>query len=299
MNSEPLITVIVAVFDGARTLQRCIDSVTNQTYLNRELIIIDGGSKDGTVDILTANNDRITYWESEPDKGIYHAWNKALNHANGNWICFLGADDYLWKKSVFEEIMPHIIKAESQDIRLVYGQVAMVTEDNEVCYIEGAPWKNIWKNAIIDGICTFAHQGMFHHRSLFERFGRFDESFHIIGDYEMLIRAFKDGADAYFINGLIVTGMQKGGVSSDYKRMAREIIRARRNNRLRGITIPWVISYVWFFCYPFFEYVLGKRDIRYLVNFGKRVIGCLPYGKIEMDGSTAMNQYNLASTPKK
>src|SRR5665647_574950 len=108
MTLEPLITIIVAVYNGAKTLQRCVDSVSDQTYLNKELIIIDGGSKDGTIDILMANNDKITYWQSEPDSGIYNAWNKALGHANGDWIYFLGSDDYLWKSNVFEEIIPHM-----------------------------------------------------------------------------------------------------------------------------------------------------------------------------------------------
>ena len=99
-TSWPKISIIVAVYNSKKTLQRCIDSVFSQTYPHKELIIIDGGSTDGTVDILRANNDKITYWKSEPDNGIYQAWNKALDHAKSDWICFLGADDYLWKPKV-------------------------------------------------------------------------------------------------------------------------------------------------------------------------------------------------------
>ena len=282
MTSKPLISVIVAVYNGAKTLQRCIDSVSDQTYPNKEIIIIDGGSTDGTVEIIRSNQDKITYWISEPDSGIYNAWNKALDHVSGDWIYFLGSDDYLWDNNVFEEIMPHMLKAESQEILLVYGQVAMVTADNEINYIEGMPWEHIWRNAIVDGICTFAHQGMFHHHSLFELYGRFDESFKIIGDYELLIRAFKDGGDAYFMDGLIVAGMQTGGISSNYIKTVKEIAKARRKNRLRVITIPWLISYAWFICYPFFKYIFGDRYIRYLVNFGKRLIRYLPYKKKEI-----------------
>ena len=279
MTSKPLISVIVAVYNGAKTLQRCIDSVSNQTYLNKELIIIDGCSTDGTIDILMANNDKIAYWKSEPDNGIYHAWNKALGHASGDWICFLGTDDYLWRRSVFEEIMPHMIKAESQGIRMVYGQVARVTEDNEISCVDGYSWEYTWRSIIIDGICTFTHQGMFHHRSLFELYGRFDESFQIAGDYELLIRAFKDGGDAYFINGLIVAGMQTGGITSNCIKLVKETARARQNNRLRVITIPWLISYAWAICYPFLNYMIGDRNVRYLVNFGKRLVMHLSYRK--------------------
>jgi len=78
-ESNPLITIIIAVLNSKESLERCIESVSNQTYPNRELIIIDGGSTDGTVEILKNNNDKIAYWESSPDRGIYHAFNKAIN----------------------------------------------------------------------------------------------------------------------------------------------------------------------------------------------------------------------------
>ena len=279
MTSKPLISVIVAVYNGAKTLQRCIDSVSNQTYPNKEIIIIDGGSTDGTIEIIKSNQEKITYWKSEPDNGIYNAWNKALDHVRGDWICFLGCDDYLWKNDVFEEITPHLIKAESQNIRMVYGQVARVTKNDEISCIDGFSWEYTWRSIIIDGICTFTHQGMFHHRSLFELYGRFDESFQIAGDYELLVRAFKDGGDALFINGLIVTGMQTGGITTNCIKLVKETAKARQNNRLRVITMPWLISYAWAICYPFLNYMIGDRNVRSLVNSGKRLVMYLSYRK--------------------
>jgi len=279
MTSKPLISVIVAVYNGAKTLQRCIDSVSSQTYLNYELIIIDGGSTDGTIDVIKSNQDKITYWKSEPDNGIYHAWNKALGHSKGEWIIFLGSDDYLWKSNVFEEIMPHIIKAESQDILMVYGQVARVTEDNKISCVDGYSWEKTWRSIIIDGIGTFTHQGMFHHRSIFELYGMFDESFKIAGDYELLIRAFKEGGNAIFVDGLIVTGMQIGGITSNCIKMVKENAKARKDNQLRVITIPWLISYVWAICSPFLNYIIGDSNVRYLVNSGKRLVMNLSYKK--------------------
>ena len=279
MTSKPLISVIVAVYNGSKTLQRCIDSVSDQTYPDKELIIIDGGSTDGTVDLLVANNDKITYWQSEPDNGIYNAWNKALNHAKGDWIYFLGSDDYLWKRSVFEEIPSHLFKAESENIRLVYGQVARVTKNDEICCIEGDSWDYTRRGIVEDGICTFTHQGMFHHRSLFETYGKFDESFRIAGDYELLIRAFKEGGAALFINGLVVAGMQTGGVTANCTKLVKETARARRNNQLRVITIPWLISYAWAICYPSLKYLIGDKNSRYLVNFGKCFVAVLSYKK--------------------
>ena len=279
MTPKPLISVIVAVYNGAKTLQRCIDSVSDQTYPNKELIIIDGGSTDGTVEIIRSNEDKVTYWKSEPDDGIYNAWNKALDHVSGDWILFLGSDDYLWKSNVFEEMIPHMIKAESQNIQIVYGQVARVTGDDEISCVDGFSWEYTWRSIIIDGIGTFTHQGMFHHRSLFDHYGKFDESFKIAGDYELLIRAFKEGGDALFINGLIVTGMQIGGITSNCIKMVKENAKARKKNQLKIITIPWIISYIWAICYPFLNFMIGEKNVRYLVNLGKRLVMYFSYKK--------------------
>ena len=277
MNSTPLISVIIAVYNGSKTLQRCIDSVSCQTYMNKELIIVDGGSTDGTLDILLANTDKINYWKSEPDSGIYNAWNKALDHVTGNWIYFLGCDDYLWNEDVFKELAPHLIKAESENIQLVYGQVARVTKDNEICCIDGSSWDCTWKGIVIDGICSFTHQGMFHHRSLFEIHGKFNESFKITGDYELLLRVFKEGGDAHFIDGLIVAGMQTGGITQNCTRLVKETAQARRDNQLRVITFPWLISYAWATSYPVLYQLLGDKNTRYLVNYGKNFVTGLSY----------------------
>src|SRR5690348_14220883 len=92
----PRVSLIIAVYNGASTIVKCLNSVAAQTYGSRELIVIDGGSTDGTVDILRCNADQLSYWISEPDTGVYNAWNKGLARARGEWIAFLGADDYLW-----------------------------------------------------------------------------------------------------------------------------------------------------------------------------------------------------------
>ncbi len=92
----PSLSIIVAVYNAFHTIGRCIESVTAQTYPYRELIVIDGGSTDGTVEILRQKSDQIQYWVSEPDTGICNAWNKGVQKARGEWIGFLGADDFLW-----------------------------------------------------------------------------------------------------------------------------------------------------------------------------------------------------------
>ncbi len=134
------VSIIISVFNGRATLQQCIDSIRQQTLANKELIVIDGGSQDGTVDLLRANAEWISYWESEPDRGIYHAWNKALAHAHGEWICFLGADDFLWDPTVLERTGVQLQKL-PQDIRVAYGRIMLIGEDGEPTRSIGQPWE--------------------------------------------------------------------------------------------------------------------------------------------------------------
>ncbi|MHB8390785.1 MAG: glycosyltransferase [Acidobacteriaceae bacterium] len=85
--------MITAIYNGEKYIAGCLESVLQQDYPGIEHIVLDGGSTDQTVDILRRYDDRVEYWASEPDNGVYDAWNKGLTEARGDWICFLGADD--------------------------------------------------------------------------------------------------------------------------------------------------------------------------------------------------------------
>jgi len=231
----PRISVIMAVLNGSATLERCIDSIGSQSWQNKELIIIDGGSTDDTIRIIESMAKEITYWESEQDRGIYHAWNKALSHAGGDWICFLGSDDFLWEKDVLERMIPSLELAEKKDIRLVYGRLASIGRNGEVQGFLGAPWTRE------TGLTTHQmppHPGMLHHANLFKDRGGFDESFRIAGDYEILLRELAD-RDAMFVPDVVVAAIQGGGLSCNkrhLRQLIKEDIRARRMNGLRPIT---------------------------------------------------------------
>ena len=91
--NNPLISVVTVSYNAVSTIEQTIISVLNQMYSNIEYIIIDGGSTDGTVDIIKRYDDKIAYWRSEPDRGIYDAMNKGILQAKGEWIYFIGASD--------------------------------------------------------------------------------------------------------------------------------------------------------------------------------------------------------------
>lgn len=95
MSNSQLISVILVTYNAEKYLQRCLDSIFGQHYPHIEVVVMDGGSTDTTAEILRNNTNRLAFWKSEKDGGIYEAMNKALGHAHGQWIYFIGADDIL------------------------------------------------------------------------------------------------------------------------------------------------------------------------------------------------------------
>jgi len=246
MTSEGCtITIIVAVLNMAHTLSRCLESVIRQTYADRELIVMDGGSTDGSSEIVQSCQGHIAYWESVPDRGIYHAWNKGLRLAHGKWICFLGADDYFWDKQVLQALSPSLDQASGMGIRVVYGQVARTSRTGEILYLRGKPWKSIrWQMA--HGMpLDLPHPGLMHHHRLFADHGPFDETFRIAGDYDFLLRELKGkNSRALYIPSVRTVGSQVGGIADCTNLLAhREVARARKNNCLPGFSLVWLGVY--------------------------------------------------------
>lgn len=266
-----LISIVVATYHNESTLQQCIDSVAQQTYPRKELIVIDGGSKDGTVELLETNSQKIRYWISEPDRGIYHAWNKAISRAGGEWICFLGADDFFWDTNVLVRIGERL-KLLPPRIRVVYGQNMLVNNQGEHLYPVGAPWQTL-KRKFQASMCL-PHPGMMHHRSMFEQYGGFDESFRIAGDYEMLLRELKH-ADALFIPDLIIAGVRHGGISSRPNAALQVLVEARQAQRMHGQRLPpilWIWSMVKVYLRLLLWRLFGEQLTRNALDLGRQML---------------------------
>ena len=105
MIKKPLISIITVVFNGEKKLEKTISSVINQTYDNLEYIVIDGSSKDGTIDIIKKYEDKINYWVSEKDSGIYEAMNKGILASKGDYINFMNAGDFFTRKNLVSEVV--------------------------------------------------------------------------------------------------------------------------------------------------------------------------------------------------
>ena len=243
-DNHPLITIIVAVLNGSLTLERCLESIISQTYSHKELIIIDGGSSDSTIEMLRDKNNKIAFWESKPDRGIYHAWNKGLKHSHGDWICFLGADDYFWERDVLKKLIPHLQHAQNSGIRTVYGQAAKIDNQGNIVKLAGKSWKKMRWQMYHGMPLSLPHPGLMHHKGLFIDHGSFDESFKIAGDYEFLLRELKN-SQALYASGVRTVGCQVGGIADSFKLLSqREVARARRKNGLSALSWVWLAIYI-------------------------------------------------------
>ncbi len=213
---ETSVSVITAVYNGEKYIAGCLESVLQQDYPDIEHIVLDGGSTDQTVDILRQYDDRVEYWASEPDNGVYDAWNKGLAEARGNWICFLGADD---------EFLPGAISAymkmarDNPQAEYLSSQVEWVHESGYSRVI-GEPWD--WKR--FSRFMCVAHPGSMHRRSLFDRLGSYDCTYRRTADYELLLRARGDLQAAYLP---ISTVMMRAGGVSDSTSALSEAMRAK------------------------------------------------------------------------
>jgi glycosyltransferase involved in cell wall biosynthesis len=227
----PIISIVVAVRNGEESLERCLTSVMDQDYPRVDLVVIDGASTDGSVEIIERHAERIGTWLSESDDGVYDAWNKAIDRASGEWLCFLGADDKLASSQVLSRVATSLA---SRPERVVYGKVQAVDASGGVRMVLGEPWTRA--KAAFAGRMSIPNPATFYHRSLFDSHGRFDDRYRIAGDYEFLLRELVTN-DAWFVDE-VVTVMGMDGMSFLAVNRPRSLREAARARRRHGILVP-------------------------------------------------------------
>jgi len=200
-------SVIIATYNAGKHLTGAIESVLSNSSESGELIIIDGGSKDNTVDIIHKYKKSISYWVSEPDNGIYDAWNKGIKKATGDWIMFIGADDRLLPNSIKSYSSFLNVHPDKDSLLYISSRMQMVDQHGKPIRVKGWSWE--WPKFLKE--TTVAHPGSLHSKKLFERYGLFDTNYRSAGDFELLIRP-KDQLKAAFMDEVTVV-MQEGGIS--------------------------------------------------------------------------------------
>lgn len=249
--------------NAARTLPRCLDSLRAQDFRGFEVLVMDGGSTDGTVELLERSGEVVTAWRSAPDGGIYHAWNKALPLARGEWLCFLGADDWLWDAGALARLVPHL-RAALPRHRIVYSQVRQVDGEGRLIEQLGEPWPE-FRERFRSHACL-PHPGLMHHRSLFET-GGFDERFQLAADYEFLLRALATG-EPLFVPA-VTAGVGWGGRTTRPEQFVASLRETEAVLRLHGLRPPLLTWAYWKFLARFYaalRALAGDRAARRLAD---------------------------------
>jgi len=247
-----LVSIITVSYNSALTINDTIQSVLNQTYTNIEYILIDGNSKDNTVEIIKSykqkfKNKGITYkWISEPDKGIYDAMNKGIAIAKGDWISFIGSDD-IYLINAISNYTKYINRQKLKDYDFVYSNVKLVDGNKEVKVING-----VWSWKIFRRYMNIAHVGSLHNKRYFEKYGVFNESFKIAGDYELLLRA-QNNLKTYKLDKITAFMAVNGVSNKNINRVFIETFKAKM------ITRKISIYYCYFdYCLAYFKYYIKK-----------------------------------------
>lgn len=206
LKDNPLISIVTVVFNGEEFLEETIKSVLNQTYDNLEYIIIDGGSVDGTVDIIKKYENRISYWLSEGDNGIYDAMNKGIKIANGKWINFMNAGDKFYNNDICYEIFNDGKYFTDADI--LYGDL-IVDYGEFQRFAKVDSLDNMWRGMV------FSHQSAFIKTSYHQK-NIYSLNYKIGGDLEFFYQAFNNGRRFKYIDK-IVSIMEVDGFSDSHR----------------------------------------------------------------------------------
>lgn len=207
--NEPLVSVITVVRNGEKDLEKTIKSIINQTYSNIEYIIVDGDSSDGTLDIIKKYEDKIDYWISEPDKGIYDGMNKGIDMTTGDWTIFMNSGDVFYSENTVEKVINEIEK----DTDLAFGDwiVNYPQYGNIKKHRKAGELKDLWKGMIL------SHQALFSRANILKE-NKFDYyNYKSAADYDFVIKAYYKKYKFQKINQIIAV-VTAGGFS-DIKRV--------------------------------------------------------------------------------
>ncbi len=209
-----ILSIITINLNNASGLRKTINSVITQTSKDFEYIIIDGGSTDGSVDIIKQFDCNISYWVSEPDTGIYNAMNKGINIAKGKYCQFLNSGDWLVNNNVVEKMLETI-----PNCSIVYGN-KLKKINGKTVVDKGFAGKDISLLDLFDG--TLYHSVALIKRSLFEKYGLYDESLKIVSDWKFYLVAVGFNMEKVVYKDINVSWFDMNGISSTNHKLIQE-----------------------------------------------------------------------------
>lgn len=239
-HDSPLITIITVVLNEPQALKRTIASVLEQSCDNIEFIIIDGASSDSTIEVIKSYEDKIDFWISEPDKGIFDAMNKGIDLASGEWINFMNAGDYFYQKDTVKTVF----NKDYGNADFIYGHTNFLGGDfNGI--VKVWDFKILWKTMV------FTHQSLFTRSDILKN-RKFDTRFKICADYDIIFNSYMLGL-TFFNSDTVIAAFDPGFSDVSRARMAYEkwkVVKKHRND----------FQFHWFYLQLFFKRFV--RDIR-------------------------------------
>lgn len=232
------VSIITAVLNCEESIEDCVKSVLGQSYKNIEYIVIDGRSTDGTLGIIKAYEDKISYWISEKDEGIYYAMNKGLQAATGSIVGILNADDIYADSSVINDVVSTM---EGKKVDSCYGDIVYVSKTNTSKIVR------YWKSS------TFSkerfgrgwmppHSAFFVRKDVYVKYGLFDTTLRIGADYELMLRLlYKHGITTYCIPKVLVKMRVGGSSNKSLLQIVRANLECYKAWRINGLRVnPFV-----------------------------------------------------------
>jgi glycosyltransferase involved in cell wall biosynthesis len=232
------VSIIISVLNGEKYIGDTIKSILNQNYPNKELIIIDGGSKDGTTDILKKYSSKIQ-WISEPDKGISDAFNKGIKLATGDFINFQGDGDGFIHDNVLTEIFNNRVL--KKDI-IICGNIIRIDNNGKKLFKTRLKGKFNKKSLLFK--MSLPHQGLFMPMSFFDKYGLFDLKIKYAMDYELLLRAYKLFPEVVLINSPVAYWRADGLGEGKTIQILKEYLSIKKKNKVLN---PIILSLIFVF----------------------------------------------------
>jgi len=230
---QPLISVIITVLNGEKTIENCLNSIAQQTFSSYELVIVDGGSKDSTMQIINASTIKNKNVKVIPGLGLYAGLNAGVKASKGRWLYFMGADDELHCDETLWNISEVLIKNPTM-AKVIVGKVKCIKQGYTLRPIFGSPY--LMRHQV-------HHQGMFYQREIFDTL-LYDENKKISSDYELNLRLSLLRIPHLSIN-VIVCNFGGDGVSENQLKQGFTEMQQVHKQLFKGIGRSWVMSYFW------------------------------------------------------
>jgi len=227
VSDSPKISIITVNYNNMEGLNKTIQSVISQSYEHIEYIVIDGGSSDGSKDIIAAQNEQIAYWVSEPDAGIYNAMNKGIKAATGEYLIFINSGDSLIDKEVIKDM---VLLGLTDD--LVYGNLVNEGSKEVWCPPSVLSFEIFYKGGL-------PHPSTFIKRTLFEKVGLYNEANSIVSDWEFFMVAVCKYSCSYRYIDRYVAQFMNDGISSDPLNMPKIL---EERSRAMKTHFPYIVS---------------------------------------------------------